>query len=225
MFAAVTQLRSCISPQAPRTCGRFSAATSVPVSSRKRPTSALIDSNICRTWPCVVRRSCSSLATAPLTRSRFCAIGSSDRLISSVRRPSSPSAVARSASRCAVASFSTCSVTWRSASAEIAFICSANCARLPATRAIFSSVAARNAASCSSCADSRWPTSWAACSASRVACRRAASNSPRSRSAAARAESTAPRSRGTRRIAIATAPATIPRMNSAIVILAFLARS
>ena len=60
------------------------------------------------------------------------AIGSSARLISSVRFPSSPAAVARSASRCAAASCSTCSETCRSASAEIAFICSASCSRLPA---------------------------------------------------------------------------------------------
>ena len=75
MFAAATQLRSCISPHAPRTCGRLSAETSVPVWSRRRPTSALIDSNICRVCPCVVRRSCSSRATSSLTRRRFCAIG------------------------------------------------------------------------------------------------------------------------------------------------------
>ena len=76
MFAAATQLRSCISPHAPRTCGRLSAETSVPVWSRRRPTSALIDSNICRICPCVVRRSCSNRATSSLTRLRFCAIGS-----------------------------------------------------------------------------------------------------------------------------------------------------
>ena len=131
MFAAATQLRSCISPHAPRTCGRLSADTSVPVWSRRRPTSALIDSNICRVCPCVVRRSCSSLATCSLTRRRFCAIGSRLRLISSVRFPSSPAAVARSASRRAFASFSTCSEIWRSVSEEIAFICLANCSRLP----------------------------------------------------------------------------------------------
>ena len=144
MFAAATQLRSCISPQAPRTCGRLSAETSVPVWSRSRPTSAPIDSNICRICPCVVRRSCSSRSTSSLTRSMFRAIGSSDRRISSVRLPSSPAAVARSASRCAAASRSTCSETCRSVSPEIAFICAASCSRLPDTRAIFSSVEERS---------------------------------------------------------------------------------
>ena len=54
------------------------------------PTSAVIDSNICRTCPCVVRRSCSSRATSSLTRLRCCAMGSRLRLISSLAFPRAP---------------------------------------------------------------------------------------------------------------------------------------
>ena len=116
--------------------------------------------------------------------------------------PELPAAVARSASRCAAASFSTCSETCRSASEEIAFICSANCSRLPDTSAIFSSVAARNSASCRSCAESRSSARRAACSASAgcLDARRILT------SRATRAESIASRSRGTSSIANVDAP-------------------